>query len=73
MSQWLSGLQLNPATVVNVWKSGDKPAAEMQKVTGAGYQAILSSCWYLNKISYGEHWTDYYNCDPQVRATDSLT
>lgn len=61
-----SRLQLANDTVVNIWKTTPQPALEMSKVTAAGYKAISSSCWYLNRIAYGENWQSYYMCDPQV-------
>ncbi|CAG0923883.1 unnamed protein product [Notodromas monacha] len=57
-------------TIVQVWKwhSTDMGWADWSEylayVTGLGHKAILSSCWYLNLISYGEDWIDYYQCDP---------
>lgn len=44
-----------PDTVVNIWKTGWKK--EMEKVTSKGLRAILSSCWYLNRIRFGDDWT----------------
>lgn len=58
-----NGLKVLPNTVIDVWKSGWQ--AEMNKVTAGGLHAIMSSCWYLNYISYGDDWTKYYMCDPQ--------
>ncbi|KAL5011730.1 hypothetical protein ScPMuIL_010281 [Solemya velum] len=53
--------------LVEVWKN--RPLKTWQKymddVTGRGYDAILSACWYLNYISYGQDWRAYYACDPQ--------
>jgi hexosaminidase len=57
-----NGVQLKPDTVVHVWMgSGD----EINEITKQGYRTILSSCWYLNYIQYGDNWQDYYACDPQ--------
>jgi hypothetical protein len=53
--------------IAHVWK-GNTPAevaAEMADVTSRGLRALLSSCWYLNYINYGEDWDAYYKCDPQ--------
>ncbi|TPP57431.1 Beta-hexosaminidase [Fasciola gigantica] len=36
----------------------------MKNVTSAGFNALLSSCWYLNYIYYGNDWVKQYNCDP---------
>lgn len=59
-------LQLAKTTVVNVWKRSPDPQKEMSKITGMGYQAILSAHWYLNRVAYGENWHSYYQVDPQV-------
>lgn len=37
----------------------------MANVTASGYQALLSTPWYLNRISYGEDWRGIYRADPQ--------
>uniref|UniRef100_A0A1X7U7Y7 beta-N-acetylhexosaminidase n=1 Tax=Amphimedon queenslandica TaxID=400682 RepID=A0A1X7U7Y7_AMPQE len=58
-----NGLKIKMDTVIDVWKAGWEK--EMDAVTKAGYNVILSTCWYLNRISYGEDWKSYYSCDPQ--------
>ena len=57
-----NGCKVQPNTVVEVWKGGQE--AELAKVTSLGYNTILSSCWYLNRISYGTDWHPFYACDP---------
>uniref|UniRef100_A0A914YQ99 Beta-hexosaminidase n=1 Tax=Panagrolaimus superbus TaxID=310955 RepID=A0A914YQ99_9BILA len=69
-----------PNSIIHIWKGGSKTerAESLAKVTAAGHQAILSSCWYLNYIHYGDDWKtggingDYYYCDPQdFNGTDA--
>ncbi|KAM4054109.1 beta-hexosaminidase subunit beta isoform 2-T2 [Anomaloglossus baeobatrachus] len=55
--------QLNPDTVVEVWKEKDYQM-EMAAVTAAGFQVLLSSPWYLNRISYGQDWIQVYRVEP---------
>jgi hexosaminidase len=50
-------------TVIDVWKGNWQN--EMKAVTSGGFKTILSSCWYLDHISYGTDWHQYYACDPQ--------
>ncbi|XP_073535957.1 beta-hexosaminidase subunit beta isoform X2 [Phyllobates terribilis] len=55
--------QLKPDTVVEVWKEKDYQN-EMAAVTAAGFQVLLSSPWYLNRISYGQDWIQAYRVEP---------
>lgn len=58
------GLKADSDTLVEVWKNEQKWQSNMKNVVQKGYSAILSSCWYLNYISYGQDWRRYYQCDP---------
>ncbi|XP_076268344.1 beta-hexosaminidase subunit beta-like [Rhynchophorus ferrugineus] len=57
-----NGVKLPNDTVVHVWR-GDWTTT-MKKVTEAGQPALLSSCWYLDHLSSGGDWMDFYYCDP---------
>ena len=61
-----NGVKIANDTLVHVWKyrGTTKYKDELSNVTAAGYHALLSSCWYLNDISYGADWPKYYQCDP---------
>lgn len=59
------GKSINQDAIISVWMGGDKESLnELEKVTGNGYRAVLSSCWYLDYISTGRDWPKYYLCDP---------
>ncbi|XP_065662835.1 beta-hexosaminidase subunit alpha isoform X2 [Hydra vulgaris] len=58
-----SGAVIEKDAIVNVWKHHWKK--EMSRVTKAGHKVVLSSCWYLNYVSYGLDWPKFYTCDPQ--------
>uniref|UniRef100_A0AAY4AP62 Beta-hexosaminidase n=1 Tax=Denticeps clupeoides TaxID=299321 RepID=A0AAY4AP62_9TELE len=58
-------------TVVEVWKSSELEE-ELYNVTGAGYTTILSAPWYLDYISYGQDWQNYYKVEPLTfKGTDA--
>lgn len=63
-----NGLKVDSHTIVDVWK-GENWQSEMQNVTKAGYQVILSAPWYLNYTPnpYGPMaggWEPYYIVEP---------
>ena len=59
-------------TRIGVWKDDSLGAPGqfedwrlyMQRVTERGYDAYLLAPWYLNVISYGEDWRNYYLVEP---------
>lgn len=59
-------VQLKPDTIIHVWKGNQQQyKSEMANVTSVGYQTLLSTPWYLNRISYGQDWQGHYKADPQ--------
>jgi len=62
-----NGVDIDKSTVVELWLHGDKAGRQkdLKRVTSAGYKTILSACFYLNYISYGQDWHKYYECDPR--------
>ncbi|KAG5272362.1 hypothetical protein AALO_G00164680 [Alosa alosa] len=56
---------LNMDTQIHVWKGNlAQYQAEMARVTAAGFATLLSTPWYLNRISYGQDWVNIYKADP---------
>lgn len=61
-----NGVKLKADTLIHVWKGNQQQyQAEMTRVTSSGYQVLLSTPWYLNRISYGQDWQAIYKADPQ--------
>lgn len=66
-----NGSNLPKDSIVHVWKNQPAFMTEMKSVVQAGYRAILSSCWYLNYIGYGQDWVKFYRCDPASGLSDT--
>ncbi|CAL4094781.1 unnamed protein product, partial [Meganyctiphanes norvegica] len=76
--QWITwqdpaerGIQMENDSLVQIWKDVSLSPTKMkgwreyvQDLTEKGYKVILSSCWYINFITYGQDWKNFYNCDP---------
>ncbi|XP_071531206.1 beta-hexosaminidase subunit beta-like [Panulirus ornatus] len=65
------GTKMANTSVVQVWKDVSLSPSKIKgwreylhDLTAAGHQVILSSCWYINFITYGQDWKNFYNCDP---------
>uniref|UniRef100_A0A3Q0R266 Beta-hexosaminidase n=1 Tax=Amphilophus citrinellus TaxID=61819 RepID=A0A3Q0R266_AMPCI len=67
-----NGVKLKADTLIHVWKGNQQQYQnEMANVTASGYQTLLSTPWYLNRISYGQDWQGFYKADPQdFKGTD---
>ncbi|XP_005928844.1 beta-hexosaminidase subunit alpha [Haplochromis burtoni] len=52
-------------TVLHIWKGLPASyAAELSAITKAGYRVLLAAPWYINHISYGQDWRNYYTVQP---------
>ncbi|KAI1285567.1 Beta-hexosaminidase subunit alpha [Halotydeus destructor] len=66
-----NGVKLAEDAVVQVWKDTELVSTfktwqeYIVPIAQQNYEIVLSSCWYLNYISYGEDWKKYYNCNPR--------
>ncbi|XP_057674442.1 beta-hexosaminidase subunit beta isoform X1 [Corythoichthys intestinalis] len=61
-----NGVKLKADTLIHVWKGTKQQYQnEMANVTASGYQTLLSTPWYLNRIAYGQDWRGHYTADPQ--------
>jgi hexosaminidase len=72
-----NGVVFKPDTLVHVWKDTELDSKMdtwqnyIKLVASKGYQIVLSACWYLNYISYGQDWKKYYECEPlKFNATE---
>ncbi|KAM6202872.1 beta-hexosaminidase subunit alpha [Rhynchocyon petersi] len=53
-------------TIIQVWRE-EAPVnylKELEQITKAGFRALLSAPWYLNRITYGPDWKESYMVEP---------
>uniref|UniRef100_A0A8C6SJI2 Beta-hexosaminidase n=1 Tax=Neogobius melanostomus TaxID=47308 RepID=A0A8C6SJI2_9GOBI len=52
-------------TVLHIWKGVPfSYQKELAQITKAGKKVILAAPWYINHISYGQDWRNYYTVQP---------
>ncbi|KAG8507433.1 Beta-hexosaminidase subunit alpha [Galemys pyrenaicus] len=59
-------VKIRPDTIVQVWRE-EIPVSylkELKLITKAGFRALLSAPWYLNRITYGPDWQEIYMVEP---------
>lgn len=59
-------VKVRPDTIIQVWRE-EVPVEymkEMEQITEAGYRALLSAPWYLNRVTYGPDWKNMYKVEP---------
>ncbi|XP_055640408.1 beta-hexosaminidase subunit beta-like [Toxorhynchites rutilus septentrionalis] len=59
---YVNGVRLPNGTVVHVWTGNRQDL--LQRITGDGLPALLSTCWYLDHLAMGGDWRKFYECDP---------
>ncbi|CAI2731093.1 unnamed protein product [Schistosoma spindalis] len=59
-----NGFRGDKSTVIHVWKDSFWESV-VKNVTKTGYRVLFSAAWYLNYISYGDDWRNYYHVDPR--------
>jgi len=71
-----NGVRPDKSTVIQIWKDTSilpehkKWYEYLSDITAKGYQAILSSPWYINFVSYGyQEWYKFYKVDPLSNFT----
>ncbi|KAI3370696.1 hypothetical protein L3Q82_007252 [Scortum barcoo] len=53
-------------TVLHIWKGVQAQyREELSRITKAGMRVLLAAPWYINHISYGQDWRNYYTVQPQ--------
>uniref|UniRef100_A0A2K6ETD5 Beta-hexosaminidase subunit alpha n=1 Tax=Propithecus coquereli TaxID=379532 RepID=A0A2K6ETD5_PROCO len=59
-------VKVRPDTIIQVWRE-EVPVSymkELELITESGFRALLSAPWYLNRISYGPDWKEFYLVEP---------
>ncbi|XP_049761696.1 beta-hexosaminidase subunit alpha isoform X1 [Elephas maximus indicus] len=59
-------VKVQPDTIIHVWRE-EAPVnylKELELITQAGFRALLSAPWYLNRITYGPDWKEFYMVEP---------
>ena len=66
-----NGIKLSNGTIIQIWKTWDtyyNYKHTLGRITGHGYEAILSAPWYINYVEHGpwrkDTWLKYYEVDP---------
>jgi hexosaminidase len=57
-----SNVQLPPETIVDIWKFWMEESS-LVGATAAGYDVIVSACWYLDYMT--DDWWKYHACNPR--------